>query len=172
MSISAYVMSSKHLEELDLSFNAMGPSKLDLLFSYIKENKKLQFLNLSHNSLIEGMSGNNMQQVIDTQAKVSAYLSRFFQVNRKLVHIDLTSTNLSEEAILDILTAVKRSKNLQGIHLSGNPGVTENLKEQAKVLLKTKPKDSGQRLNLQNVLQEPTLKALEKTFLRESVKIK
>ena len=66
MSISAYVMSSKHLEELDLSFNAMGPSKLDLLFSYIKENKKLQFLNLSHNSLIEGMSGNNMQQVIDT----------------------------------------------------------------------------------------------------------
>ena len=61
VSLSAYVMSSKHLEELDLSFNSMGPSKMDLLFSSIKNNKKLQFLNISYNSLIEGMSGNNMQ---------------------------------------------------------------------------------------------------------------
>lgn len=71
VSISQYVMSSKHLEELDLSFNNMGPIKLDLLFSYIKDNKKLQFLNISHNSLIEGVSGNNMQQVLETEARVS-----------------------------------------------------------------------------------------------------
>ena len=145
---------------------------MDLLFSYLKENKKLQFLNISHNSMIEGNSGYNLQQVLETQAKVSAYLTHFLKVNRRLVHIDLTSTNLSEDAILSVLTAVKQSKNLQGIHLSGNPGVTDNIKEQAKVLLKTKPKVNGQKLNLQNVLHESTLKTLEKTFLRESVKIK
>ena len=59
--LSEYAIASKHLEELDLSFNAMGPSKMDLLFSYLKENKKLQFLNISHNSMIEGNSGYNLQ---------------------------------------------------------------------------------------------------------------
>ena len=93
-------------------------------------------------------------------------------MNKKLIHLDLTSTNLSEEALLAILPEMKKSKNLQGIHLSGNPGVTDNLKDQAKVLLRTKKKDHGQKLNLQKVLHEKTLKALEKTFLRESVKIK
>lgn len=39
-------------------------------------------------------------------------------------------------------------------------------------MLRTKPKDSGRKLLLQNVLYETTLKALEPTFLRESVKIK
>ena len=39
--LSEYAMASKHLEELDLSFNAMGPAKIDLLLSYLKENKKL-----------------------------------------------------------------------------------------------------------------------------------
>ena len=33
VSLSAYVMSSKHLEELYLSMNGMGPSKMELLFS-------------------------------------------------------------------------------------------------------------------------------------------
>ena len=66
---------------------------------------------------------------METQAKVCAYLTHFLKVNRRLVHIDLTSTNLSEDAILSVLTAVKKSKNMQGIHLSGNPGVTDNIKE-------------------------------------------
>ena len=107
----------------------MGPNKMDLLFSYIVENKKLHDLNISHNSLIEGMSGNNMQQVKDTSARVSQYLFKFMKTNRKLIHLDLTCTNLSEDAMLTLLPAVKVALNLQGIHLSGNPGVTENLKE-------------------------------------------
>ena len=140
VSISEYVMSSKQLDELDLSFNGMGPIKMELLFSYIKDNKRLQFLNFSHNSLIEGMSGNNMNQVLETEARVSNYLLHFMNNNKKLIHIDMTATNLSESVILKILLGIKKSKNLQGIHLSGNPGVTDNLKEQAKIILKTKPK--------------------------------
>lgn len=56
-------------------------------------------------------------------------MTHFLKVNKKLIHIDLTSTNLSEQAIINILPAIKTAKNLQGIHLSGNPGVTEGVKE-------------------------------------------
>ena len=160
------------MEDLDLSFNDMLPPKMDVLFSYLRDNKKLVHLNISHNNLIEGMIGNNLAAVLDTEAKVGEYLDHFLRVNRKLVHIDLTATNLSETAMLQILPAIRKSKSIQAVHLSGNPGVTEHFKAEASTLLKTKPKGSGNRLNLQDLLDESTYKALEKVFLRESVKIK
>lgn len=52
--------------------------------------------------------------------------------NKKLIHLDLTATNLSEAAIRHILPAIRKSKSLQGIHLSGNPGVTDEVKDEAR----------------------------------------
>ena len=56
--------------------------------------------------------------------------------------------------------------------MSGNPGVTDNLKTQAEKLLVTKPKETRPKLILADVLNEETLKSLTKEFIRESVKIK
>ena len=68
----------------------------------------------------------------ETEKKVKEQLYSFFRGNKKLIHIDLTSTNLSEVAILHIIPAIKRSKSLQGVHLSGNPGVTVAVKKEAR----------------------------------------
>ena len=165
-------MSSKHLEELDLSFNDLLPHKMDIIFSYIRENKKIMQLNISHNSLIEGNSGNNFKQVMETETKVTDHLFTFLKTNKKLIHLDLTATNLSENAMLQILPAIRKAKSMQGIHLSGNPGITEHLKNEVQSLLKTKPKNPGPKLILSKVLLPETLKQLEKSFLQESVKIK
>lgn len=93
-------MSSKYLEELDLSHNDMLPSEMELLFSYIKDSHKLIHLNISHNSFVEGNNGKNTDQVLATEAKVVEYLTYFLRVDRKLMHLDLTSTNLSENVLL------------------------------------------------------------------------
>ena len=61
---------------------------------------------------------------METEAKVAEHMFTFLKSNRRLIHLDLTATNLSETAMLQILPAIKRAKSLQGIHLSGNPGVT------------------------------------------------
>lgn len=105
-------MSSKQLNDLDLTNNSMGPAKMELLFSYIKDNKRLEFMNFSHNLCIEGMTGNNSSSVLETEARVSSYLFHFLRTARKLIHVDMTSTNLSESVILSILPAIKRAKNL------------------------------------------------------------
>ena len=58
---------------------------------------------------------------------------------------------------MSILPAIKRAKNLQGIHLSGNPGVTEAVKAEAKTLLKTKPEEERKTLILSRVLMPETI---------------
>ena len=73
----------------------MLPQKMDLLFSNIRDNKKLLFLNISHNNCIEGNSGNNLKQVLETEAKVGEHIFTFLKSNRRLIHLDLTATNLS-----------------------------------------------------------------------------
>jgi hypothetical protein len=77
-----------------------------------------------------------MKSVLETEAVVINKLSLFLQNDKKLVHLDLTSTNLSENAIISILPRIRRGKQLQGVHLSGNPGVTDRTKSEILNLLK------------------------------------
>ena len=109
---------------------------------------------------------------METETKVTDHLFTFLKTNKKLIHLDLTATNLSENAMLQILPAIRKAKSMQGIHLSGNPGITEHFKNEVRSLLKTKPKNPGPKLILSKVLLPETLKQLEKSFLQESVKIK
>ena len=130
---------------------------MEMLLSVLKKNKRLIHLNLSYNNMIDGFSGNNMQTVLETETRVKEQLYSFLRINKKLVHLDLTATNLSETAILHILPAIKRTKALQGIHLSGNPGVTEKVKQKARQLLKTHPEESRKTLNIFQFLKPETL---------------
>ena len=70
-----------------------------------------------------------MKSVLDSEAKVMDQLWAFLKFDKKLIHLDLTATNLSENAILHILPAIRSAKLIQGVHLSGNPGVTDSLKD-------------------------------------------
>ena len=102
---------------------------MEILLEAIRENKRLIQLNISFNNMIESFSGNNMKRVLETEHKVKEQLYSFLRGNKKLIHLDLTATNLSEDVILHILPAIKRSKSLHGIHLSGNPGVTDGVRQ-------------------------------------------
>ena len=112
LGVAQFAMQSKNLEDLDLSFNDLLPKAMDILWSVIREHKKLLFLNIAHNNLIEGNSGNNEAVVQATEERVIGHLYRFLRHNKRLIHLDLTSTNLSEAAIMAILPAIKRAKNL------------------------------------------------------------
>ena len=50
-------------------------------------------------------------------------LSTFIKMNKKLVHLDLSSCGLSGLMIEQFGKALRRAKGLRSIHLSGNPGL-------------------------------------------------
>lgn len=130
--IGEFISKSRQLEELELRDNYMVPRQVETLMEYIHENKRLVHVNLSRNNMMERFGQNNLERALETEKKVKEQLYSFFRGNKKLIHIDLTSTNLSEVAILHIIPAIKRSKSLQGVHLSGNPGVTVAVKKEAR----------------------------------------
>lgn len=57
------------------------------------------------------------------------HLNNFMKYNKNLLHFDLSSTGLSEAMLWYIGTALRRAKSLVSLHLSGNPGVTKNVKD-------------------------------------------
>ena len=52
-------------------------------------------------------------------------LLRIIKYNHHLIHLDLSYTRLDEMMILQLGTALRRSKSLVAVHFTGNPGVTE-----------------------------------------------
>ena len=53
-----------------------------------------------------------MKIVLEMESKVKDYLFSFLRIDKKLVHLDLTATNLSENVILHILPAIRVAKAL------------------------------------------------------------
>ena len=51
--LADYMQSSKFIEELDLSWNSMHPTSLTYFLGKLEENKRLSFLNLSYNNIVE-----------------------------------------------------------------------------------------------------------------------
>jgi hypothetical protein len=56
-------------------------------------------------------------------------ITDFIKYNKTLIHFDLSSTGLNEGMVMHIGTALRRAKSLVSMHLSGNPGVTAQMKE-------------------------------------------
>lgn len=56
-------------------------------------------------------------------------VTRFIKYNRNLVHFDLSHTGLSEQALRVIGASLKRGRSIVSLHMSGNPGVTQSLKD-------------------------------------------
>ena len=110
--IAQFITRSRELQELVLSGNSLVFNQINMLMKVIGRNKRLVQLNLSFNNMIEGFSGNNLKRVHETEKKVKNQLYKFLRGDKKLIHLDLTATNLSEQAILHLLPAVKRTKSL------------------------------------------------------------
>jgi hypothetical protein len=67
-------------------------------------------------------------ELYDNNIKVSLFLAKFIKRNKSLMHLDLTSTQMTEIMLWTVGKALSRAPSLQGIHLSGNPGITAELR--------------------------------------------
>jgi len=65
----------------------------------------------------------------DLQLFIMAKFTKFIKYNKNLLHLDLSSTGLTEQMLRTIGASLKRSKSAIGLHLSGNPGVNLAVKE-------------------------------------------
>jgi len=66
-------------------------------------------------------------ELYDHNIKVSLFLAKFIKRNKSLMHLDLTSTQMTEIMLCTFGKVLSRAPSLQGIHLSGNRGITAEL---------------------------------------------
>lgn len=59
-------------------------------------------------------------------------LCRFIRRNTVLNHVDLSHCGMNEQMLWYFGRTLRRAKSLRGLHLSGNPGITERLIEYMK----------------------------------------
>ena len=57
------------------------------------------------------------------------HLCRFIRRNPVLNHVDLSHCGMNEQMLWYFGRTLRRAKSLRGLHLSGNPGITERLIE-------------------------------------------
>ena len=89
------------------------------LLEVICLNKRLQFINLSWNHLCDRKYSEKEQQ------EIVMLLGSAIKHNKELLHLDLTSTELTSLVVREIGQHLRRSPSLLSIHLSDNPGLTE-----------------------------------------------
>ena len=139
---------------------------MDCLMENVKINKKLVNLNVSYNNIMDSSIS------VEEENHARSQLIDFLKCDTKLIHLDLSSTNLNENIIMALLPAIKKSKSLQAVHLSGNQGVNERTLNEARRVLKTDPNEAKRSLNLVNFFDQETKERYHSQWLRESVKIK
>ena len=66
-------------------------------------------------------------------------LTEAMKKNRKLQHLDLTSTNLPSQVIIYLCERLRKSRSILSVHFTNNPGLYEpNLEQTVRQLLKCK----------------------------------
>ena len=88
-------------------------------------------MNLGYNNIVESSltsTSPDASNITENQLKVADQLLRFIRYGKRLVHLDLTCTNISEAMFLHMLPGIKKSRSLMAVHFSGNPGVTKHVK--------------------------------------------
>jgi len=56
-------------------------------------------------------------------------MSEFIKRNKKLIHLNMDATQLSEYMLFNLCKCLTRAQSLVAFHASGNPGITLELKE-------------------------------------------
>ena len=95
----------------------------------IDEKKVKRVLNAK--KYVTGSSEHNQMIVV--------LLTEAMKKNRKLQHLDLTSTNLPSQVIIYLCERLRKSRSILSVHFTNNPGLYEpNLEQTVRQLLKCK----------------------------------
>jgi len=69
------------------------------------------------------------EEVLTEQAeRVIKHLHKFLKLDPLLVHVELTNVGLCDKMLETFGVALRRSKSLKALHLSGNPGLSDRSK--------------------------------------------
>ena len=85
----------------------------------IYKNKKLQSLNLSWNNILDA---DPTEKRID---HVLLFLGKIIKQNKNMHHMDLSGTGLNHKVVYELGQFLRRARAVCSIHLSGNPGASE-----------------------------------------------
>ena len=118
--LSQVVKSSKTLISLDISWNTLKPRQMKPMIEVLSTNRKLHNLNLAWNNVSDNNSSEEDQMIIIKQ------IGKLIKHSRVLLHVDLTSTGLSEIQIKEIGASLRHARSLLNIHLSGNQNIVHN----------------------------------------------
>lgn len=139
------IKTSNYLTELDLADNHMhDPLVYVKMLKSISKNDKIRTLNFSHNKLVpetwldDKKDPDDRQELYPLEKKIYKYLVKIMLQNNVMEHLHLDNCSLSTIMILRICNRAKKSKSLQSIHFSGNPGVTPFLKQRLPLLFDKK----------------------------------
>ena len=118
-SLIEVVKTTKMLVYLDISWNKLVPEHFQELLPILYKNKRLQNINLSWNNIIDG---NPTEKTVDY---VLLYIGKIIKQNKNMQHMDLSGTGLNSKIIYELGKCLRRARAVCCIHLSGNPGMSE-----------------------------------------------
>ena len=108
-----FVGCNQRLEHLDIAFNRILPTtSLRLLDTLTANAKGLRFLDLSWNALSSGDE--------NLTAEIGEALGALVRGSRSLQHLNLSRTGLTHNQACLLFRAVRKSRSLLAVHLSGN----------------------------------------------------
>ena len=125
--VSEMVRSSKHLQELDISYNGLSSVDMAAFVEVLADNKRLQMLNLQMNTIGPMKSFNpasgSVEADTELENEIMANLGKFMKHNAKLIHLNISHTNLNRNMMLKLGPILRRARSLLVVHASGNPGL-------------------------------------------------
>lgn len=72
---------------------------------------------------------------------VTLLLTKVLKENRRLQHLDLTSTNLPSQVIIHLCNRLRKSRSICSVHFTDNPGLEEvTLEQTIQKLMRGKPR--------------------------------
>ena len=81
-------------------------------------------LDIENSPVLETKKSEKGQNQSQYSKVVAQNLQQLLRSDARLQHLDLSNTGLSEEVMVALISGVKTSKSLLGLHASQNPGVT------------------------------------------------
>lgn len=141
-----------NIKHLDLQSCKISGGGMRFIMDALTRNVGLQFLNLSHNSMVSKIY------------EFSIKLAKVVCGHDEIMHIDLTNTGLRQEEVLFIGMTLPLSKSCIGMHLTAN-----NLGYYERIFLRTLIDAKVQQhfKNVAQVKKQPTKKQTEASQMLE-----
>ena len=126
----------KNLTYLDLTYNPLHETAAEDVAELIRTTTSLEYLNLSSCAIrgraseviLDGLMANGSIKYLTLSTNsfasrdhlLAAKLGRMLQGHPQLLHVNLSHCLLGREEVLYLALCIRDSKNIQGIHLTGN----------------------------------------------------